>query len=151
MDTATTTGMVVAKNGAYVAAFLTGTMYLGLNPKSVLILIVFIILDIIMGVTKSISLHGGSSIKSSIFERGVVAKALIVAIPVNLALAGKGIGFDLAPLAQGTITVLILSEFYSLLGNYYAIRTGTERVEFDAVAYAVQKLKDLLRAFIQDD
>ena len=142
---------MIVKNSAYVAAFLAGTMYLGINPDSVVILTIFIVLDIFAGIIKSITLYGPRSIKSSIFERGVVAKMLIIGIPVNLALAGKGIGFDLAPLAQGTITVLILSEFYSILGNFYAIRTGTERVEFDAVAYVVNNLKKLLRTFITDD
>lgn len=148
--TETTIAIVAAKNAGYVAAFLTGIEFLGLMPTSVVVLLIMILTDIISGILKSASLHGGQAIKSSIFERGVLAKALVIGIPFNLALVGKGIGLDLSAIAQGTITVLILSEFYSILGNFYAIRTGVERVEFDAVAASVSKIRSLLKAFIQD-
>lgn len=141
---------VAIKNISYIPAFMIGTAYLGLTPESVVILMALIIFDIITGLLKSYLLQGGSSIKSSILERGLIAKALIICIPLNLALVGKGVGFDISSIAQGTIDVLILSELYSILGNYYAIRTGEERVEFDAVAYIVAQLKKLLKSFIQD-
>ncbi len=138
-------------NGAYVSAFLAGMEFLGLMPLSVAILMLFIFFDIVAGILKSYALYGGSSIKSSVFERGIIAKALVICIPLNIALAGKGVGLDLVPIAQGTITVLILSELYSLLGNWYAIRTGKERIEFDAVAYVVGQLKGFLKKLIVDD
>lgn len=142
---------ILAKNSGYAIAFVAGAQYLGLIPASIVILLMFIATDIITGIMKSVSLYGAESIKSSVFERGILAKALIILIPANVALAGKGIGIDLAFLAQGTITALILSEFYSILGNFYAIRTGIDRVEFDAVAYVVSQLKRFLKAWIITD
>lgn len=145
------TGAVLLKNGTYIAAFIAGAQFLGLMPTTVIVLIALILSDMVTGVLKAGSLHGGSAIKSSIFERGLMAKMLILAIPVNIALAGKGIGMDLSSIAQGTITALVLSELYSILGNVYAIHTGVEnKVEFDAVAYVIGQLKKLLKAFIQD-
>lgn len=148
--TATAATMVIVKHMGYVLAFIAGSQYLGLLPESILVLTLFIIFDIVSGILKTMSLHGGSAIKSSIFERGVLAKLLVICIPLNLALTGKGIGLDLHTIAQGTITVLIFSELYSILGNFYAIRTGQERVEFDAVAALIGKIKLLLKAVIQD-
>lgn len=147
----TTAGVVIAKNSAYVVAFLTGAAYLGLAPISIVVLITFIILDIIAGILKSSLLHGPQSIKSSILERGIVAKCLIIGIPLNIALAGKGISVDFSWFAQGTVTLLILAELYSIMGNFYAIRTGTERVEFDAVAYVAGGVRRFLKAWIIQD
>lgn len=145
------TNGVAFKNVGYIAAFFSGIEFLGLAPASVGILLFFILSDIVTGVLKAIVLHGPSSVKSSVFERGLLAKALVVCIPLNIALAGKGTGMDLTVLAQGTITVLILSELYSVLGNMYAIRTGEEKVEFDAVAYVLGQLRKVLKNFITED
>lgn len=139
------------KNGTYVAAFFLGIEFFGLNPTSVVILVFFVFFDMLAGMLKSISLHGPSSIKSSIFERGLIAKALVICVPLNIALAGKGTGMDFTVLAQGIVSALIFSELYSILGNFYAIRTGQERVEFDAVAYVLNQLRTLLKKFITED
>lgn len=143
-------GAVVAKHMGYVAAFVAGAEFLGLIPVTIVALAVLIVTDIVTGVIKAGSLRGGSAIKSSVFERGVLAKMLIIGIPLNIALAGKGIGVDLSPVAQGVITALVLSELYSIVGNIDAIRTGEEKVEFDAVAYTMGGIKKLLKSFIQD-
>lgn len=144
------TGGVAAKHMGYIAAFMAGAEFLGLAPVTILALAILIIVDVITGIIKAASLRGGSTIKSSIFERGVLAKTLLIGVPLNIALAGRGIGFDLAPVAQGVITALVLSELYSIVGNIDAVRTGIEKVEFDAIAYTMAGIKKLLKSFIQD-
>lgn len=154
MDVPTNTLSAVAlfKNGTYAGAFLAGIAYLGVTAESIIILTVLIFTDLLFGVIRAGVIRGGGGIKSSIFERGLVAKCLIIAIPVNIALAGRGAGIDLSWIAQGTITTLIFSELYSIVGNMYCIYTGKEdRVEFDAVAAVLNQLKRLLRSFIDDN
>lgn len=143
--------VIAVKNSSYLITFMAGVAYLNIVPESVAVLSAFIIFDMITGMLKSGFLHGPTSIKSSVWERGLVAKGLVIFIPFGIALAGKGINVDLSTLAQSTINVFILSELYSIVGNIYAIKTGTEKVEFDAVAWAIGQVKDVLKKFIRDD
>ena len=149
--TTTLTGTAIFKNAAYLLAFAATPAYLGLTGDSIVIFSIFIILDVIFGVMKSASLYGWRSIQSSIAQRGILAKMLLVFIPVTTALAGRGVGLDLGFFAQSVINVLILSELYSIIGNIYAIRTGHEKVEFDAVAYVLSGMKNVLKSVIVED
>lgn len=135
---------VLAKNAGYVAAFFVTTNYLGINQESILILGAVIVLDIITGVLKSAVLYGGRSLTSSKFSAGVLAKLLLILIPITLALAGRGVGLELSLITQGAISVLILSQVYSIIGNIHAIQTKDEKNEFDAVAFIMKQLRDLL-------
>jgi phage-related holin len=139
------------KNVGYVAAFFATTTYLGISPESILILTAVIVIDIITGVLKSATLHGWHSITSSKFSAGVLAKLLLILIPVTLALAGKGVGLDLALLTGGSISVLILSQVYSIIGNIHAMQTLDEKNEFDAVAFIMKQLRDILERSMTTD
>lgn len=141
----------ILKNTSYVAVFVGATNYLHLSPESAAVLGVLIVTDVVTGVVKSATLRGWRSVRSSIMERGLVAKSLIVIAPATVAVAGKGVGVDLSSLAQSIISVLILSEAYSIIGNLYSVRTGQETHEFDAVAYVLQQVKEVLKKFIVED
>ena len=140
------------KNLSYVAFFaLSATSYLNISAESAAILGGFIVFDVITGVIKAIAINGGPSVKSSVLERGIIAKLLLVFIPLGIALAGKAVGVELSSVAQDTINVLVLSELYSIIGNIYAVKTGVDKEEFDAIAYVLGQLKNLLRNIIKDD
>ncbi len=139
------------KNTTYAAVFMVSLDFLGITPISVEMLAVLIFVDVVCGVVKAATIGGWQSIKSSVLERGVIAKVLIVMAPVSLAVAGKGVGIPLGMLAQSAINVLLFSEAYSIVGNIYAIKTGKEKVEFDAIAYVLNGLKNLLKRVIVED
>lgn len=140
------------KNFSYVILFtLSAAQYLNISAESATILGAFIIFDVITGILKAFFIHGGSAVKSSVLERGVIAKLLLVFVPIGIALAGKAVGVELSSVAQDTINVLVLSELYSIIGNIYAVKTGIDKEEFDAVAYVLGQLKNLLRTLIKDD
>jgi phage-related holin len=139
------------KNSGYVAVFLASAHYLNLSPESAAVLGILITTDVVTGVLKSGTVNGWKSIRSSIMERGLVAKCLLIVAPITLAVAGKGIGVDLSTLAQTVVSLLILSEAYSIIGNIYAVRTGKITNEFDAVAYVLEGLKTLLKKVIVED
>lgn len=145
------TAVTVAKNAGYIAAFFATTTYLGINHESILILATVIVIDIITGVLKSASLYGWREITSSRFSAGVLAKLLLILIPITLALAGKGVGLDLGLIAQGAISVLILSQVYSTVGNIHAMQTKDEKNEFDAVAFIMRQLRELLEKSMAND
>ena len=143
--------LTIMKNTSYGLVFINSVAYFGVTPISVLMLSILILTDIFFGILKSASLHGWRSIQSNILQRGILAKVLVIFVPTTLAFTGKGIGIQLGMLAQSVINVLILSELYSIIGNIYAIRTGHEKVEFDAVAYVLSGMKNVLKSVIIED
>ena len=139
------------KNGTYIATFLASIEFIGITEMSVFVLTSFILLDIITGILKSGSIYGWKAVKSSTLQRGVIAKCLVILIPIIIALTGKGVGLELSIFAQSIINVLILSEAYSVIGNIYAVRTGNDKSEFDAVAFVISRVKNVLKKIIVDD
>lgn len=149
--TTATSSIALFKNSTYLATILFTIDYLGLTPISVGVLATLIIADIVTGIIRSGVINGWRSIKSSVAERGVLAKLFLVLVPATLALAGKGVGMSLEILAQSTINVMILAEAYSIIGNIYSLKTGQEKKEFDAINFILEKIKDVLKKIIIDD
>ena len=137
------------KNSSYIVAFMASSQYLGLVPESIAILAGLIILDIVTGIFKSGILYGWQTIRSSRLASGTLAKMLLLLVPTSLALAGKGVSLDMSAVAQSAITVLILSQAYSVIGNVHAVQTGTDKNEFDAVAFILRSVRDLLERFME--
>lgn len=143
------TALVLAiKNLSYVAAFIVGVEYLGFNPEALTILVVLMLIDIFMGICRVYIVEGGQAIKSSILKKGVLAKMLLLTGLFSVGLAAQGFGLGLQEFSQGVISVLLLGELYSILGNIHSCRTGEKKVEFDAVVWMLGKVKRLLDKLI---
>ncbi len=136
--------IIAIKNSSYVLAFIAGATYLGLSHESIVVLSILILLDIITGVAKAGVVKGWRTITSSRLAAGVLAKSLLVLVPIILAMGGKGIGVDLTIMAQGALTVLILSELYSVIGNIHAVQSKKEKNEFDAMSIVVFWVREVL-------
>ncbi len=148
-ETVTLTGIAAFKNLSYVVAFIAASQWLGFNPLALSVLGFLMVMDVMTGVTRAYYVTGGQSIRSSIFKRGIIAKMLLISALISTALAGKGVGFEVHQLAQGFVSVLILGELYSILGNIHSIRSGTVKVEFDAVAWLLEKVKEMLTKILK--
>lgn len=142
---------IFLKNTSYVAVVIATAAFFEITPISVVVLSVLIILDVITGIIKSGAIYGWQSVRSKVLQRGVMAKLLLLMVPFVVAFIGKGVGISLSYVAQSSINLLILSEGYSIIGNVYAVRTGTDKQEFDAVAYVLRGIKNLLRRIIFED
>lgn len=140
--------VVAIKNLSYVAAFIAGVEYLGFNPEALSILVVLMIIDIVMGICRVYIVEGGQAIRSSILKKGVLAKMLLLTGLFSVGLAAQGFGLGLQEFSQGVISVLLLGELYSILGNIHSCRTGEKKVEFDAVVWMLGKVKTLLDKLI---
>ncbi len=125
-------------------------LLLGLPLESFNILLVFCALDIVTGVVRSYVLNGGHSITSKRFSVGLISKMMLLMIPLILAWTGKGAGVDLLFLAKGALSVLIVSESYSIFGNIYSIHTGKNQKEFDAIAFLLEKIQKTLLTLIKE-
>lgn len=132
------------KNFSYILAFAASVEWLGLNPQAVTIFSVLMIIDVITGITRAAVVTGGRSVRSAVLKRGILAKLLVLTALFSVALAGKGVGFDMGTLVQSTVNVLILGELYSILGNVHSVRTGNQKVEFDAVAFLLAQVRGLV-------
>lgn len=136
------------KNVSYGVAFLIGAV--GLSTQAFAIFGVLIIGDTITGVIRSLKLRGGRSVTSLKLTSGVISKLLIITVPLIIAWAGKGAGINLHALAQGALSMLILAEAYSVLGNIHAIRVGKDLKEFDAITYILEKVRGIIETYLKD-
>jgi len=139
---------VIIKNLTYFLAFIIGTV--GLSSEAFAIFAVLIVLDTFTGVVRTIRIRGGSSFTSLQLTAGVISKGLIISVPLVIAWAGRGAGLDLTLVAQGVLSVLILAEAYSILGNIHAIHVKRDVREFDAIAWILGKVRDQMEHFLKN-
>ncbi len=149
MTTTAVTSTVLAKNSSYVLAFVLSLEYLGFKPETLGILGILMMLDIITAIARVWLNEGGQQIRSSVLKRGVTAKLLLFAGLLAVALTSHAVGFEMQAFAQAVLTVIILGELYSILGNIHSARTGQPKVEFDAVAWMLKRVKDILGNIIK--
>jgi len=143
------TSTVTLKNFSYLIVFWYSFEYLGFHPETMTILGILMILDVLTGITRVWLNEGGRQIKSAVLKRGVTAKILLLAGLLATALSSRAMGLEFQNFAQAALTVIILGELYSILGNVHSARTGTPKVEFDAVAWMLARVRDLITAIVK--
>ncbi len=139
METASTTFWVVVKNLAYIPM-----AFLGLSHENYTILAVLMVIDTVTGLIRSGIVHGTKTITSKNLSIGILSKLSLITIPLVIALAGKGVGLQITWLAKSALSMLILSECYSILGNIQSIRIKQDVHEFDAVNFVLEKVRNIL-------
>ncbi len=127
--------------------------YLGVSQEQFYILFTFIILDIITGIAKQIRLDI-SNLRSHILTTWLLAKLLLMLVPMMIALTGKGLWYEIGIGIAWTFNVLILSEFYSCLSNVSVAVTWKKVKEFDAISivlsFILNKIRTALEKLITD-
>ena len=141
-----TTTTEILKNLSYIPA-----IFLGLSTESYAILGALMIVDTITGVIRAGVVHGWRSVNSHNLSFGILSKMCLILIPLIVALAGRGSGVDLTIVAKGALSMLVLSETYSILGNMQSIRTRKDIAEFDAVNFVLAGLRHTIEKFFVDD
>lgn len=121
-----------------------GVVFVALPPESYGILAFFMILDTVTGIIRAGIIRGWRSITSHLASVGILAKCLLILVPLLVAVAGHGVGLNLDIIARGALNILILSELYSILSNIQSIKQRKEVKEFDAVNYLLGTLRDWL-------
>lgn len=152
MEPATHFSIFVAlKNISYVVAFIATLEFLNLDGMAVSMLAILLLLDFFTGVLRAGVVDGVHTIRSSEGIRGAASKAIVFVIPFVLAIAGKGVGMDLAALASSSISIFICSTTYSIIGNVHSVTTGKPKVEFDAIDYMYRQVGNTLKKIIRED
>lgn len=149
MTAASPLSVAYIKNVSYIGVFFVTAEYLGFSVEVTSIFVSLMMLDVFTGVIRAYTLDGGRAIRSSIGTRGILAKVLLITALFSVALASKAVGIEAAPLANGAMNVLILSELYSILGNIRSIKTKQPKAEFDAVTWMLTQVKTLLEKTIK--
>lgn len=136
------------KNISYGLAFLIGAV--GLSAQAFAIFGALIIIDTLTGIIRAVRLKGGRSVTSLRLTSGVISKLLIILVPLIIAWAGQGSGLNLTLVAQGALSMLILAEAYSIIGNIHAIRVGKDLKEFDAIAWVLTKVRSVIENYLKN-
>lgn len=115
---------------------------LGIDANVFLMFSILLVIDYVTGIGKAVRL--GKAITSNRMKYGIVSKLSLVLIPIVLAIGGKALHANFNEVLLVGMNILVLSEMYSIIGNIYAIRTGVELPEYDAVSSIGKKIRDIL-------
>ncbi len=113
--------------------YATTMAYLGIDKEAFMLFGILLLFDYLTGLVKARRL--GHSITSNKMKYGIFSKFVLILIPFTMAILAKIIGaknYDMV-LYMG-MNILAISEFYSIVGNIYSIRTKKELPEYDVVA-----------------
>ena len=135
------------KNASYLGVFLFSLEYIGIVPETLVLFAILMVIDVITGVIRVGMVEGGNCIKSKNAGRGVIAKVSLLFMVFSIGITSRVLGYDAADYVQATITVLALGELYSVIGNIHSARTGQPKLEFDAVAFILRKIRDIINKY----
>ena len=121
------------------ASFLT---YLGIGAETYAIYAMLLIIDLFTGWVKAGRLgHARTSIR---MKYGVLTKMMLLLMPIVLALGAKAVGVEFKDVLTVCMSILVLSEVYSIISNIYTIKSGEELPEYDAIAIIGKRLRNVL-------
>lgn len=121
--------------------------YTGISAELVGILSVLIVMDIITAIIREYAI--GNRIKSRMFWIGVSAKMLLIVVPFIVILVGKGSGIDLLSMGRITLSIFIVAEGYSILGNIIQIRRKDKTIdEQDAITMMIKAIEKKLKSIL---
>jgi len=118
--------------------------------EQLIILVLFMIVDFLTGLFKSFVLQQKFSYHRAL--AGLITKMITLCIPFLLNFLSRGAGkydeqvTDFLPYG---LSALILIEFYSILGNFYTIRTRKELEDKDLLSFLILKIRKFIEAFIK--
>ena len=138
---------IAAINFLYIP-FISLLQYLNLDGEVIAIFSVLLVLDIVTGWFKVLSL--GMKPRSWRLANGIISKVVMIIIPLVMALGAKAIHVDITGLFYIVIDALILSEVYSILGNIYTINTKKHVEEFDVLSKILKLIRNTLNKMLKD-
>lgn len=136
--------LATLRTSSYGLAFVLSAQYLGIDAEAGTILLLLMCLDVVTGVVRSAVVNGLPSIRSTVGTRGLLSKLLTLSGVLSVALAFKGIGYNAAPAIAGIVSVFILSEAYSIVGNVHSAVTRQPKAEYDALEFLIAMVRKVL-------
>ena len=129
--------------------FIWVTQYLAMDEEVFVIFASLMILDIITGWLKTLAV--GEKPESWRLANGIISKAVLIIVPLVMALSLKALHIDGEIIFYVVIDALILSEVYSIFGNVYTIRTGKYAEEYDVMSKLLRLIRTTLNKLLGDE
>ena len=123
-------------------------VYLNIPQESLWVLGSLMIIDTITGIAKQYKVES-IGITSKRMNIGIMTKF----VTLMFLFAGWLVinFFKIEPdyYVQTVLSVLIMAEFYSIIQNVYAVRTGVILPEYDVISIALKRLTGVIQDFIE--
>lgn len=124
-------------------------IYLNIDTDIVKILMLLMAFDTGSGVLKSWKL--GKHFEFKVLFFGLCSKLVILLIPMVVALVSKGVSksYDMSPVLDVVLKVLVVSEGLSTISNFYVFKTGKDVKNIDIVTMLLSALRKWMLRFIE--
>lgn len=123
-------------------------VYLNIPQESLWVLASLMVIDTITGVAKQYKVES-IGITSKRMTTGIVTKFVTFLCLLSGWLVINHFDLDPKYYIQTVLSVLIMAEFYSIIQNVYAVRTGVILPEYDAISIALKRLTGVIQDFIE--
>ena len=121
--------------------------FLEIDTKKLSILVVLMCIDMLTGTLKAYRTK--ENITSRRWIAGFLSKLVVLLVPFTIALMAKGVDFDVKWFIGFSISIMVIAEAYSILGNIYTFKTGEAVAEIDAVSAIIKVLRNFLENMIE--
>jgi len=122
--------------------------YFDMSWESLSILALLLTIDYFTGIAK-VYMIDKREIKSYRAIAGVISKVSVLTVPIVLYIASKKVGFDLHSYVDAIITMLVLAETYSIIGNVRSIQLRENIQEIDAVSFVLKKITRVIENILE--
>ena len=123
-------------------------VYLNIPQESLWVLGSLMIIDTLTGIAKQYKVES-IGITSKRMTTGIVTKFVTLMFLFSGWLVINFFKIDPEYYIQTVLSVLIMAEFYSIIQNVYAVRTGVILPEYDAISIALKRLTGAIQDFIE--
>ena len=121
--------------------------FLEIDAKKLSILVVLMCIDMLTGTFKAYRIK--ENITSRRWIAGFLSKLVVLLVPFTIALMAKGVDFDVKWFIGFSISIMVIAEAYSILGNIYTFKTGEAVAEIDAVSAIIKVLRNFIENMIE--
>jgi toxin secretion/phage lysis holin len=122
--------------------------FLDIQSTQVTILSIMMIIDTISWISKQWKLDKFKISSHSLWQ-GLMKKILTMIFLFSFALMFKGIEVDGSAYIKSILSILIMSEFYSIVQNIYSFRTWKKITEYDVISVLLKYIWDSLINIIE--
>ena len=123
-------------------------IYLNIPQESLWILGSLMVIDTITGIAKQYKVES-IGITSRRMSTGIITKFVTFLCLLSGGLVINHFNLDPKYYIQTVMSILIMAEFYSIIQNVYAVRTGVILPEYDAISIALKRLTWFIQDFIE--
>ena len=117
--------------------------YLNVDSEPFFILMVLMCIDTLLGAVKAVRLGQKFNFRTMLI--GYMMKLCFLIIPLTVALMGKALGYDFHHPVSITLSILSISEMYSILGNIYAAKNKVDIDKLDVVSRLLIALRKMMK------